>query len=91
MKQIAIPVLPSRYGTPDKKPVRALVSFYVDEQGKVRLPNVESALVPELVVAAVNALQQWAFKPPLTQGQPVLVHAMRVLTFRPESAAKPAK
>lgn len=88
LKQIAIPVLPSRYG---KQPVRALVSFYVDEQGKVRLPNVESALVPELAVAAVSALQQWTFKPPVLKGQPVLVHALRVLTFRPEAAATPAK
>jgi hypothetical protein len=87
-KQLAVPVLPSRYGT---QPVRALMSFYVDEHGKVRLPNVESALVPELAVAAVSALQQWAFKPPLIKGQPVLVHAMRVLTFRSESAAAPAK
>ncbi len=91
LKQLAIPVLPSRYGLPDKKPVRALVSFYVDETGKVRLPNVESALVPELVVAAVSALQQWAFKPPTIKGQPVLVHATRVLTFRMEGAAPPSK
>jgi len=86
LKQLAVPVLPSRYGT---QPVRALVSFYVDEQGRVRLPNVESALVPELLVGAVRALQQWSFKPPTIKGQPVLVHAVRVLTFRPEAA--PAK
>jgi hypothetical protein len=85
--RVAIPVLPKALIPPDGKPVRALVSFYVDEQGRVRLPNVESYLPPQFVTAAVAALQQWAFKPPVVKGQPVLVRTMRSLTFREEGKA----
>lgn len=86
--RVAIPMLPRALVPKDGKPVRALVSFYVDEQGRVRLPNVESSLPPHFVTAAVAAVQQWAFKPPVIKGQPVLVHTMRALTFREEAAAK---
>lgn len=82
--RVALPVLPKALIPKDGKPVRALVSFYVDEKGKVRLPNVESYLPPHFVAAAVASLEQWAFKPPVSKGQPVLVRTMRALTFREE-------
>ena len=86
--RIAIPVQPADYkGT---KPLRVLVTFYVDELGRVRLPSVESTLAPELVPHAIGALQQGAFAPPKIKGEPVLVYTMRALTFRPDEAA-PAK
>jgi len=88
--QVRIPVLPARYAPPDKRPVKVLVSFYVDEQGRVRLPNVESVLAPELVAHALQALQQWAFKAPTIKAKPVLVRAMRAVTFR-EAPAEVAK
>jgi outer membrane biosynthesis protein TonB len=84
---VKIPVLPSSLAKRDKRPVRVLVSFYVDEQGRVRLPEVESALEPELVIHAVNALYQWAFQPPTIKSKPVLVRAMRAVTFREAPAA----
>lgn len=87
--RVAIPVLPRALIPPDGKPVRALVSFYVDEQGRVRLPNVESYLPPHFVTAAVAALQQWAFKPPVSKGKPVLVRTLRSLTFREEGKPTP--
>jgi hypothetical protein len=87
--RVRIPVLPAGSIPPDKRPVKALVSFYVDEQGRVRLPNVESALAPELVAPALGALQQWAFKAPQMKTKPVLVRAMRAVTFR-EAPAAPA-
>lgn len=85
--QVRIPVLPAHPVRSDKRPVQVLVSFYVDEQGRVRLPDVESALAPELVASAVQALQQWAFKPPTIKAKPVLVRAMRAVTFREAPAA----
>jgi len=86
--RVALPVLPKALIPKDGKPVRALVSFYVDEKGKVRLPNVESYLPPQFVTAAIASLEQWAFKPPVSKGQPVLVRTMRSLTFREEGKAK---
>lgn len=85
--RLSIPVLPASHATPDGRPVKVLVSFYVDEQGRVRLPNIESSLAPELVAPALGALQQWAFKPPTIKTKPVLVHAVRALTFRPAPTA----
>jgi len=86
--RVAVPMLPRALVPKDGKPVRALVSFYVDEQGRVRLPNVESDLSPQFITAAVAAVQQWAFKPPVAKGRPVLVYTMRALTFREEGAKK---
>lgn len=85
--RLKIPVLPPSHVRPGKHPVRVLMSFYVDEQGRVRLPDVVSALAPELVADAVQALQQWAFKPPTIKAKPVLVRTMRAVTFREAPAA----
>lgn len=89
--QIRIPVLPPQLARPDKRPVRVLVSFYVDEAGRVRLPGAESDLEPELVAYALHAVQQWAFKPPTIKGRPVLVRTMRAVTFREMPPAAKAK
>jgi hypothetical protein len=80
--RVAIPQLPASYVPPDPRPLKVLVSFYVDEQGRVRLPNVESVLPPELVAPAIAALQHWAFRPPTIKAKPVLARAMRAVTFR---------
>src|SRR6185312_3305462 len=45
---IALPRLPAGYKTTGDEKVRVYVIFFVDEQGKVRIPNVESAESPEL-------------------------------------------
>ncbi len=84
--RVAVPVLPASQAATTDQPVRALVTFYVDETGRVRLPNVESSLPPPLVPLAITALQQWAFKPPRIKGQPVLVHTARALAFRGNDA-----
>ena len=62
------------------------VFFYIDEQGRVRLPAVNRATSEsndELAAAAVNAVAQWEFEPPLSKGQPVLVAARQDFRFRP--------
>ncbi len=79
---VEVPVFPANFPVPSGKTVRALVSFYVDEQGRVRLPNVESSIPPTLVASALAAVRQWKFKPPVMQGKPVLVRTMRAVTFR---------
>jgi hypothetical protein len=84
------PIIPDNYAWPDGKPLHVLVSLYVDETGRVRLPNVESAPSPILIAHALEAVSHWSFKPPLIKGKPVLVFALWQVVFVPKSAvAKP--
>jgi TonB family protein len=69
------------------------VTFYIDEQGSVHLPSVspETSVNDEVfAAAAVDAVSQWKFEPPLSNGHPTLVFARQDFNFRPESAAPEA-
>ncbi len=76
-----MPQLPADYRGADAKTVMVFVTFYVDEQGHARAPNVESAVSPGLIPAALRAVAQWSFKPPLAKGKPALVFAGRAVGF----------
>jgi hypothetical protein len=75
--------IPDGYAPPPGKPIKAFVSFYVDEKGHVRLPNVEGASSPLLVPNAIKAIEHWEFKPPTVKGKPVLVFAIWTVSFEP--------
>ncbi len=59
----------------------AVVDFYIDETGAVRLAAVTCADFTELGALAVNAVEQWKFAPPTRHGQPVLVHVEQRFVF----------
>jgi TonB family protein len=60
------------------------VEFYIDEEGQVRMPAVARESVDdEYAAAAVAAVEQWRFEPPLRKGRPVLVYAQQEFDFRP--------
>jgi TonB family protein len=62
------------------------VNFFIDEKGRVRLPAVSretSENYAEFSAAAVNAVTEWEFEPPLSKGQPVLVAARQDFNFKP--------
>ena len=50
----------------------ASVSFYVDEAGRVRLPEVVDATTPEFADAAMAAVAQWRYEPPRSGGRAVV-------------------
>ena len=61
------------------------VEFYIDEEGKVRMPAVARESADDtFAAAAVSAVEQWRFEPPLRKGKPVLVYAQQQFTFRPK-------
>ena len=61
------------------------VGFYIDEEGKVRLPSVPREAADDLfAAAAVKAVEQWRFEPPLRKGQPALVYAEQEFKFNPK-------
>jgi TonB family protein len=62
------------------------VQFFIDEEGRVRLPAVSRETSEQnaaFAAAAVNAVSQWQFEPPLSKGQPVLVAARQDFNFKP--------
>ena len=84
----ALPQLPEGYPVVAQNPVKVFVTFYVDENGHVRVPNVESAASPQLIPAAIAAVLQWSFKPPQAKGKPALVFVGRAMRFVPRHSAR---
>jgi hypothetical protein len=76
-----VPFIPDGVVAPQGKPLEALVTFFVDEEGHVRLPSVESAATPLLIANAVKAVSHWRFRPPTIAGKPVLVYTGRSVAF----------
>jgi TonB family protein len=65
-----------------------LVGFYIDEQGRVRMPSVSMETIAaneELAALAVAAVEQWQFEPPTSKGRPVLVAAQQDIHFKPSA------
>jgi hypothetical protein len=79
----ALPQLPEGFTATEKNPVKVFVTFYIDEYGHVRVPNVESASSPELMPGAISAISRWSFKPPQVKGKPALVFVGRSIRFVP--------
>jgi TonB family protein len=64
------------------------VEFYIDPEGRVRMPSVSKEVIEanaELAAVAVMAVAQWQFEPPMSKGMPVLVLAHQDLVFNPGS------
>ena len=58
------------------------VEFYIDQEGKVRVPSVSREQAEDrLAAVAVAAVEQWRFEPPMRKGQPVLVLAQQDFRF----------
>lgn len=57
------------------------VRFYIDESGNVRMPSVDSGVPPYLAARAIEAVRDWKFEPPVSNGRPVLVAASEEFNF----------
>lgn len=64
---------------------RAVIEFYIDESGSVRVPAVTDADYWELGVLAMSAVRQWRFVPPTSHGRPVLIRVRQVIHFGGET------
>lgn len=63
---------------------KVTVEFFIDEGGKVRVPSVDRAEADDAyAAAAVAAVEQWHFEPPVRHGRPVLVLVQQDFDFRP--------
>lgn len=79
----ALPYFPDGYTPKGNREDTVLISFYVDEQGNVRIPSVDSASSPLLVQNAFKAIHYWQFKPPTVKGKPALVYVAYAVNFIP--------
>jgi TonB family protein len=66
----------------------AVIDFYVDAEGRPRMPVVAGASHAAFGAAALDALAQWLFSPPTRAGQPAVVRVRQTFLFsdRPEPA-----
>jgi len=80
------PELPKGSSLPHGTKRVVTVEFYIDEQGRVRMPAIERTDAGDaFAAAAVTAVEQWKFEPPLRKGQPVLVLVRQDFAFVPKS------
>jgi TonB family protein len=66
----------------------ATVSFIVDGAGRVRVPVITDATLPEFGAAALAALRAWQFQPARRGGRLVQVAVDRTLLFRLRAGAE---
>jgi TonB family protein len=57
------------------------VEFFIDEEGRVRMPRFTGEAKELLGMAAVAAMREWRFEPARRRGRPVLVRAQQVFRF----------
>ena len=62
-----------------------LVDFYIDQDGRPRLPVIVSSTEDLYAKAAVNALAQWRFQPPTRTGRPVAMRVQQEFVFQGRS------
>jgi hypothetical protein len=77
----AVPHFPAGYTPVGGKGDWVVVSLYIDEEGRVRVPRVDSASSPLLVRNALLAVHYWQFKPATVKGKPALVYAAFAVSF----------
>jgi len=71
---------------PANEPHDVTVEYYIDEQGQVRMVAVPREAADDIYsAAAVAAVEQWRFEPPLRKGKPVLVLVQQEFHFRPKN------
>lgn len=82
--QVVSPATPAP-GAETRRKHTVSVEFYIDEEGRVRLPAVSRAEAGSAFAAsALEAVRQWRFDPPTVKGRPVLVLVTQEFNFMPQ-------
>ncbi|HYD83175.1 MAG TPA: TonB family protein [Opitutus sp.] len=92
-KKVVSPPYPvDASGSP--RAAKVTVTFFIDEEGRVRLPAVSRDATEgnELFAsAAITAVSQWEFEPPTANGRRALVQVRQDFNFNPTTATKQAE
>lgn len=62
----------------------AKIEVLINEEGKVCLPRIVQATDPAFGYAAVQAVAEWRFEPPIAGGKPVIARAVLPFVFKNE-------
>ena len=81
----APPIHPGRHLRPAQPQGTAVIDFYVDTDGRPRMPVVVTATHDAFGAAASDAVAQWRFVPPTHDGNPVLVRVRQQFVFNENS------
>jgi TonB family protein len=63
----------------------AKLEILIDEEGKVRLPRIVEATDPAFGYAAIQAVVDWRFEPPIAGGKAVVVRVQVPFSFKEET------
>lgn len=75
-------VSPRHPGNAIKQPTGSvMIDFYVDPEGRPRMPVVTRLTHEAFAMAAIDALSQWRFVPPRKDGRPVSVRVVQRFDF----------
>jgi TonB family protein len=64
-----------------RTPGSAVISFYIDETGAVRVATIVESSGPVFAMAALDAVRQWKFAVPTRRQRPVRVFAVQEFVF----------
>ena len=78
-----MPRHPGRGERNDLSAGRVVVDFYLDEEGRPRMPVILSSDDAAFSVAAVDALLRWRYSPPTRRGERVSVRVQQAFEFAP--------
>ncbi len=60
---------------------QVLVEFFIDPQGNVKAPGIKSSSNDYFAIAALAAIKDWKFQPPIKKGKPVTARAYQPFFF----------
>ncbi len=60
---------------------QVLVEFFIDSKGNVRAPGLKSSSNDYFAIAALTAIKDWKFQPPMKRGKPVTARAYQPFFF----------
>lgn len=81
----ASPFHPGRHLRPNQPKGTATIDFYVDTEGRPRMPVVAAASHEAFGAAAGDAVAQWRFVPPTRASRPVVVRVRQEFVFNDNS------
>jgi TonB family protein len=75
------PVLPEGVSADAASGIARMV-FFIDKEGRVRAPDVLFSTNDVIANAAITAIPEWRFEPPIKKGDPVVVRAVQTIHFK---------